>query len=150
MKKSLWAILAIIIVISAMFIMTACGNDEAETTTSTAETTDSQAVNAPSGSEVVGEGETNFIFAVVDAEGNETCFDVYTDKTIVGEALLELELIAGDEGDYGLYVKTVNGTTLDYDKDGKYWAFYVNGEYAQTGVDMTEITAGTTYSFKAE
>ena len=49
-----------------------------------------------------------------------------------------------------IYVKTVNGVTLDYDKDGKYWAFYVNGEYAQTGVDSTDITAGAEYSFKAE
>ena len=37
-----------------------------------------------------------------------------------------------------------------YDKDGKYWAFYVDGEYAATGVDSTDITAGATYTFKAE
>ncbi|MBQ2923597.1 MAG: DUF4430 domain-containing protein, partial [Tyzzerella sp.] len=51
---------------------------------------------------------------------------------------------------YGLYVKTVNGTTLDYDKDGMYWSFYINGDYAMTGVDVTEIKAGEKYSFKAE
>ena len=26
-----------------------------------------------------------------------------------------------------------------------YWAFYIDGEYAQTGVDATEIVADTTY-----
>ena len=46
--------------------------------------------------------------------------------------------------------KTVNGVTVDYDTDGKYWAFYVDGEYAATGVDSTDITAGATYTFKAE
>ena len=86
----------------------------------------------------------------MDQEGNETAFEIHTDKETVGEALLELGLIAGDESEYGLYVKTVNGITADYDKDGVYWAFYVNGEYAQTGVDSTSITEGDSYSFKVE
>ena len=68
----------------------------------------------------------------------------------VGAALLSLGLIAGEDSEYGLYVKTVNGVTVDYDQDGKYWAFYVDGEYAATGVDSTDITAGATYTFKAE
>lgn len=91
-----------------------------------------------------------FTFKVTDADGKETDFTISTDKKTVGEALLEENLIAGDDSEYGLYVKTVNGVTLDYDKDGMYWAFYVNGEYAQTGVDSTEITAGAEYAFKAE
>lgn len=94
--------------------------------------------------------QTKFTFVVVDVEGKETSFEISTDKTIVGEALLDEGLIAGDEGAYGLYVKTVNGITLDYDTDGKYWAFYVDGAYASSGVDTTEIVAGATYSFKAE
>lgn len=63
---------------------------------------------------------------------------------------MELGLIAGEESEYGLYVKTVNGITADYDKDGVYWAFYINGEYAQTGVDSTKIAEGESYSFKVE
>lgn len=99
---------------------------------------------------VLGEGATQFKFTVVDKDGKETAFEIHTDKKIVGEALEELGLISGEEGPYGLYVKTVNGTTLDYDKDGKYWAFYVNGKYGTTGADVTEIESDTTYSFKAE
>ena len=68
----------------------------------------------------------------------------------MGAALLELGLIAGDDSAYGLYVKTVNGVTVDYDTDKQYWAFYINGEYAMTGVDSTEITEGAEYSFKVE
>ena len=49
-----------------------------------------------------------------------------------------------------LYVKTVNGITLDYDKDKMYWAFYINGEYAMTGVDSTPIEEGAVYAFKPE
>lgn len=94
--------------------------------------------------------ETKFTFIVVDADEKETSFEISTNKSTVGEALLDEGLIAGEQGDYGLYVKTVNGITLDYDTDGKYWAFYVDGEYGTTGVDATEIVAGATYSFKAE
>ena len=46
--------------------------------------------------------------------------------------------------------QTVDGETLDYDTDGKYWAFYENGEYGMTGVDLTEIKEGVSYAFKAE
>lgn len=94
--------------------------------------------------------ETKFTFIVVDADEKETSFEISTNKSTVGEALLDKGIIAGEQGDYGLYVKTVNGITLDYEKDGKYWAFYVDGEYGTTGVDATEIVAGATYSFKAE
>ena len=79
-----------------------------------------------------------------------TAFQIHTDKTTVGDALVELGLIEGEESEYGLYVKTVNGVTVDYDTDGKYWAFYVDGAYAQTGADSTEVTAGATYTFKVE
>ena len=99
---------------------------------------------------VLGEGSTKFAFTVTDQDGNEAGFEIHTDKETVGEALLEVGLIEGEESEYGLYVKTVNGITADYDKDGVYWAFYVNGEYAQSGVDSTTITEGETYSFKVE
>ena len=98
----------------------------------------------------IGSGETQFYFTVIDTEGVTKWYDVTTDKTTVGDALLELDLITGEDSAYGLYVKTVDGITLDYDKDGKYWAFYINGEYASSGVDTTDIASGETYTFKAE
>ena len=76
---------------------------------------------------VLGEGQTMFLFTVVDKDGNETSFEIHTDKTTVGEALLDVDLITGETSEYGLYVKTVNGITADYDADQTYWAFYVNG-----------------------
>lgn len=99
---------------------------------------------------IIGTGNTKFTFIVVDRDGNKTEFEVHTDKEYVGEALLENNMISGEDGDYGLYVKTVNGITVDYDADKAYWAFYINGEYGMTGVDVTKITAGATYAFKVE
>lgn len=98
----------------------------------------------------VGEGGLSFTFEVVGEDEAKTVYAVKTEEKTVGAALLALDLIAGDESEYGLYVKTVDGQTVDYDTDGKYWAFYVDGEYATAGVDATEITQGSTYTFQIE
>ena len=68
-----------------------------------------------------------------------------TDADTLGEALFEHGLIDGDEGEFGLYVKVVNGITADYDADKSYWGFYKNGEYMMTGVDGTAISGGESY-----
>jgi hypothetical protein len=91
-----------------------------------------------------GKGEKT-ITVTVKAGEDSVVFTINTDKSTVGEALLEHDLIAGDEGAYGLYVKFVNGIRADYDTDKAYWAFYINGEYAMTGVDTTEIDTTAAY-----
>ena len=88
-----------------------------------------------------------FTFVVTDLEGNEKTFNVTTEKATVGEALLDEGLIQGENSEFGLYVTTVDGISADWDKDQTYWAFYIDGEYAMTGVDATEVTEGATYSF---
>ena len=72
-------------------------------------------------------------------------FTVKTDKDTVGAALLENELITGEDSQYGLYIKSVNGIVADFDVDQSYWAFYIDGEYALSGVDTTQITEGAIY-----
>lgn len=141
-------ILCMMLIVAMAFGTVGCGNKTDVETQKTEETAKPEESNSEV--TVLGEGKTKFDFTVVDAEGKETKFEINTDKETVGAALLDLKLIAGDKAEYGLYVKTVNGITADYDKDGAYWAFYVNGEYASTGVDSTKITAGDSYSFKVE
>lgn len=94
-----------------------------------------------------GKGAKTVVVEVKAADQLVT-FTVKTDKDTVGAALLEHGLIAGEEGPYGLYIKVVNGITADYDVDQSYWAFYVNGEYAMSGIELTEITEGTTYGLE--
>ena len=93
-----------------------------------------------------GSGETT-ITAQVEIQDRTVTFTVHTDQDTVGEALLEHGLIAGEEGPYGLYVKTVNGVLADYDADGHYWSFYVGEEGAMQGVDQTPVEAGAVYRF---
>ena len=100
--------------------------------------------------DVVGTGATAFPFVICDKDGNETTVTVKTDKKMVGEALLDEKIVEGEMGDYGLYVKKVNGIVADYDVDQTYWAFYIDDAYAMTGIDETEITAGSTYMMKVE
>ena len=69
-----------------------------------------------------GEGETTFSFAV-ECQNETALVTVSTDADTVGAALAELSIIAGDDSEWGLYVKSVNGITADYDSDGSYWAF---------------------------
>lgn len=147
LKNKLSLIFCIVLIAAMTLSTTACSsntNNNSDGKNQTEQST-SETENA-----VLGEGKTEFFVTVTDADGKETSFTVHTDKKTVGEALLDVNLIAGDEGEYGLYIKTVNGITVDYEKDGKYWAFYADGAYASAGVDSTDIAEGSTYSFKVE
>ncbi len=173
-KKRLSCILCMVLIVAMALFTTGCNGStdngssaSAGSTEAQADGSGTQADNVQSGGgtqadgsqtgtdvetepQQLGEGATQFNFTVADKDGKETVFEIHTDKQIVGDALSELGLIEGEESEYGLFVKTVNGITADYDKDGVYWAFYINGEYASTGVDSTAITEGDSYSFRVE
>jgi len=143
LKKALSLFLCTVLIVAMALVTGGCSDKDERPTAIPAE------VTFEDGS-TLGEGEREFPFTVTDKEGNETNLTIRTDEETVGEALLELGVIDGEDGQYGLYVKEVTGITADYDKDGTYWAFYVNGEYAMSGVDQTKITEGEAYAFKVE
>ena len=129
-SKVVLSILALVLIVAMAFSFSACGNDG----------------NTNTGDAKV---EKTFVFKVVDLDGSEKSFDITTDAKTVGEALVNEKLISGTDSEYGLMVDTVNGIKYDYNADGAYWAFYVNGEYAMSGVDTTEIDETAVYSFVA-
>ena len=88
-----------------------------------------------------GKGEKT-VEVEVKVEEQSVTFTINTDAETLGAALLEHNLIAGEEGQFGLYVKSVNGIVADYDVDKSYWGFYQNGEYLMSGVDTTAIVGG--------
>ena len=151
-KCKLLSLFLCVVLIAAMALLTtACDNYILNLLgygqETTAETTTEGNIDKGTEAPVV---KKSFTFIVVDKNGNETTFNLSTDKSTVGDALLEEGLIEGEPGAYGLYVKKVNGIVADYDIDKTYWAFYVNGEYAFSGVDTTPVEEGATYSFKVE
>jgi hypothetical protein len=97
----------------------------------------------------VGQGEKTFTLEIA-AHGKSITLTVNTNEDVLGDALSALGLIEGEDGPYGLYVKKVNGILADYDVDETYWALYIDGEYAMSGVDTTDIVAGTQYKLSRE
>ena len=140
LKKWLAIIGCIVLIAALALTTTGCGSKEEEAAQPAAPAENAEVT-------VKGEGATVFQFSVVDLEGNETKFEIHTDETTVGAALLKEGLIEGEEGPYGLYVMKVNGIEAIYEEDGSYWAFYENGEYGMTGVDLTDIDPDVAYSF---
>ena len=145
-RKSYSFILSfVVMVLLAVTVLVGCNdNSNANTneTTPVSTTADTQA-DMPE----IGEGKTSFVLEVTDDQGNKQVWQVHTDAPTVGEALLELGMIAGDPSDFGLMITEVNGVTADWDADNAFWGFYVDGEFATTGADSTEIVPGTTYAF---
>ncbi len=129
-SKVVLSILSLVLIVAMALTFSACGND------SDVKNDDAKVTKS-------------FVFKVVDLDGSEKSLIIKTTATTVGEALLAEKLISGKQDQYGLMVVTVNGIKYEYNADGAYWAFYVNGEYATSGVDTTDITEGATYSFVA-
>ncbi len=92
----------------------------------------------------LGDGEKTVLVEVM-AEDKSVTFTIHSDKETLGEALIEHNLIEGENGAYGLYVKKVNGITADYDKNQCYWGFNKNGEGMMTGVDGAVFNDGEHY-----
>lgn len=135
------------VLIAATVLLCGCTtNQPDESDRSTSSSTKSTAAADP---QAVGKGETSFAFTVTFLDGTSKHYTVRTDKTTVGAALLEVGLIAGSDSQYGLMVESVDGVKLDYTADKAYWAFYVDGAYAMSGVDTTAIENDKAYAFTA-
>jgi len=143
-KKRISLLLCMMLIVAMALVTTGCGKDDTENQYIPGEISPGVYEDLAS----VGEGKTQFDLMIVDLEGNDTILEINTDKETLGEALLEYGIISGEDSEYGLYVKTVNGITADYDVDQTYWALYIEGDYATTGVDTTKIEAGKTYSLE--
>lgn len=107
------------------------------------------AASIPADGSELGEGQHSFTFQVTMPDGTVYTYTVRSDEKTVGAALQTLGLIDGDDSEYGLYVTTVLGMTLDYDADGYWWALSENGADSPVGVDSLPITDGSTYAFTA-
>ena len=90
------------------------------------------------------EGDKTITVEVVHGDGSTKEFTIHTDSETLGAALMEEELLVGEEGPYGLFVTAVDGETVDSAKE-EWWNFSKNGEALMTGVDSTMIADGEQY-----
>lgn len=137
MKK----LMSLILCLMMVFSLVACTGDASKTT-------EPAGFTPVTDGAVVGEGSVSFPLVIVDKEGNAINVSVNTNEETVGAALVALGLVEGTESEYGLYITRVNGIAAIYEEDATYWAFYINDEYAMTGVDQTPIAEGETYKLE--
>ena len=90
------------------------------------------------------DGLITIVAEVTHKDGSSKEFTIRTDAANLRGALEQENLIQGDESQYGLYVKTVDGETVD-ESAQEWWCFSRGGEMLMTGVDDTEITDGDHY-----
>lgn len=89
---------------------------------------------------------------VINIDGTKQTYGVETDKQFLGEVVREVTglTVEGDQTVTGLFVKTVNGVYADYNVNQTYWAFYVNDQYCQTGVDTQPVANGDKFKIVQE
>lgn len=137
-KINFRSVLSLVLVAAMVLMFAGCGQNQNDDPTEPS--TNQQEVQ-----------EKSFAFQVIELDGTKKEFTVkYDNEKSVGEALENEGLVSGKDSQYGLEVHTVNGQKYTYNEDKVYWAFYIDGEYAMTGVDSTPIEDGKTYCFKAE
>lgn len=147
MKKTAFKILSLLLSLLCMlscFAFASCkGNDDLQSSEEIGELWKNAIYTSDT---TLGSGSKSVRIKVLAGETSVT-LTVKTNKTTLADALLEHGLITGDEGPYGLYIKTVNGILADWDVDQTYWEVGINGKAATSGASDIEIADGEQYEF---
>ncbi len=145
---------------AALLCFASCGSTETATTAAETTAAAETATSADTAAEADGttaaadgttaaaeqEKEVNITVTVKDKDGKTADFKLATKKTNLADALLEKGLVTGDDTEYGLYIKTVNGIRADYDEDKAYWALLdKDGNMLQTGASSTPVAEGDAF-----
>ena len=92
----------------------------------------------------------NFTVTITHKDGSQKVLTCTSDAEMVGDYLLSEGIVKGENGQYGLYIHEADGERAIAEEDGAYWAFYIDGEYALTGIDQTVLEDGKHYELRYE
>jgi len=136
MKNTMNKLIALAMVIVMLLALVACGN-----------TVDAEGVweNATHLSDKTFGNGAKTIEVEVKAGEQSVTFTVKTDAENLEDALVEHEIIAGAQSDYGLMIDTVNGIRADYNLDGAYWKICKDGTPLNHGASSELIEDGGHY-----
>lgn len=92
-------------------------------------------------------GSKNVTIEVVNAAGESTTYELKTDAEYLIQAIDEAEGLEyeGEDGEYGLMISTINGELAEFNTNGAYWGFFVNGEYCNYGVSEQPVADGDAF-----
>lgn len=81
---------------------------------------------------------------VVHADGSTKDFRLATEQEFLGKALVEGGVVEDNQTQYGLYVLTADGETVDESKQ-EWWLMTKDGESIMVGADSQPIADGEHY-----
>ena len=89
-------------------------------------------------------GGKNIVVQVVHGDGSSKDFSLSTEKEFLGDALVEGGIVEENQGQFGLFIVTVDGETAD-DSKQEWWNVCKDGEFLQVGADSQPIADGEHY-----
>lgn len=93
------------------------------------------------------EGSKTITVTVIQEGVEDKVFTIHTDAEFLRGALEQEKLIEGTESQYGLFVTTVDGVTVD-ESLRQWWCLNDSeGNMLDTGVDSTPIADGDAFQF---
>lgn len=82
-----------------------------------------------------------------EKEDYEKTYSFDTNETILGDLLVNNDIIQYEDSDYGRFVTGVDGMKAEDSKE-QWWSVLVNGESAATGIDGIRIQDGDVYTLE--
>jgi len=156
MNKHTYTTRALALLLSLLLVVGAFAgcSDGSNSSASQPSSQTGSAVSAPASSSADGQSSDNasvsvkaITLEVVHKDGSKKEFTIETEAENLRAALEQEKLIEGEESDYGLFVKTVDGETAD-DANQEWWKLTdKDGEMTPAGVDDTKIADGDVYVF---
>ena len=96
-----------------------------------------------------GTAGTKTITVQVITKEDSRGYTLKTNAEMLGDALQEQALIQGEQGEFGMFITTVDGITADSSKQ-EYWSITKGGEMVNTGADSTPIADGDQFELTLE
>jgi len=91
-------------------------------------------------------GSKTITVDVTHKDGTTNTFEIKTDAEFLRGAMEQEGLVAGTEGEFGLYILTVDGETVN-EANQEWWGYTKSGEQVNYGVDSCPIVDGDHYEF---
>lgn len=90
------------------------------------------------------EGAKTIVVKVVHGDQSSKEFEYKTDAAYLIDVIKTEKLVEGDEGQYGLFITSVDGEKAD-DSKQQWWCITKGGEQVNTSADQTPIADGDVF-----